>query len=652
MKKNHRLEKSDKLIVVASTLCALLLFSWLVYDIAFLNPNLEGQVEIGKIYEAQNKVKRKFNRSLIWYAAGKNEAVYENDWIFTGSQSIAKIRLDSGGELIIEPDSLIILSRKNGILQLDLQHGQLMADIKSKNVEINIVKKSGARQKIDTSSGAVAIKRATNPINGEKGDFVVEALDLGNTQGLGEKEATDLNGLAGSSSSLADPLSQKPASLGDLADQKYFKAEPGFTPLTSEGFSFREQYNYDFKLFPGQSTKVALDWIDPYNKWQGYDTEVALDSDFQKVIAKGRTSSPVFPVTVKETAAYHWRVRGVDEKSETGQWSAIQLANVNIETRLKEKPLQLSKRNLRYRMDHSELKSVLPDESFNVSKEKPVTISWEEDPRAALYKVQVSEQADFSSIREEKLVKETSTDLNNIKLGKTFFRVIPETKEGYELAEEATGNITTLFPSPIDKSLKTIDKEDYQSLQWESVPYAKGYKVTYKTDKNSQKEQVKYVTGNNMKVKSDSGFLQWKVQVADPKTKTSLSANSATVDWYEAAKKLASVNGDGVSSGPELPKILKPEPRKTFISMNNSPLFIVMNWQYSLPATAYHVEISKRPDMKGLVFKKTVKQQRLVIRQVFQPGVYYMRVRAAAENVIDEAWSEVEAFRVLNQGSN
>ena len=54
--------------------------------------------------------------------------------------------------------------------------------------------------------------------------------------------------------------------------------------------------------------------------------------------------------------------------------------------------------------------------------------------------------------------------------------------------------------------------------------------------------------------------------------------------------------------------------------------------------------------MSGTVFKRRVKgKKRAVINQKFEPGIYYMRVRAMQENVTHERWSETEVFRVMDR---
>ena len=54
MSEHTRLEKSDKWIVGITSICAILLLSWLVHDILYNNPLLEGQNKIGEIFQVKN----------------------------------------------------------------------------------------------------------------------------------------------------------------------------------------------------------------------------------------------------------------------------------------------------------------------------------------------------------------------------------------------------------------------------------------------------------------------------------------------------------------------------------------------------------------------------------------------------------------------
>lgn len=621
MKPGSNLEKSDKLIVGVTLLCTLLLFSWLVYDMAFTNPGSNGQAEVGQIYQMQNKVKRKFKGSLIWYPAAKDEVVFENDWIFTGSNSIAKIKLRTGGEIIVEPDSLIVLTRKNGVLQLDLQHGRLMANVNKNDIKINVVR-NGAVEAVDTEAGYVAVsqKEANDDVN-------IDVIK------------TDKNN---------DGVED--VSLSKLADRKYYEPKEGYSDLQTNGLSYQKYAVKNESLFSGQKTDVPFNWEDPNKEWTNYEIEIATDENFSNVLAKESTNKPGFVLNTDNPGPYHWRVRGVDANGNASQWSENLISDLQLEFRKKGPGVQLAESNIEYVLDNKEVKSMAPNRthSFKGSK-KAIQLKWNPDLNATNYKVQISDKKDFSNILEEKIVDTNSLTLENVKLGETYFKVVPENAEGISVADDAKGEIHTYLPSPDDDSLKTVDQVEYQTLTWDNVPHAHMYEVTYTKSKEATEPIVAYVEKNELKVPSETGYLQWKVRAVDPVNKKKLSNYSKTVDWYDAAKRLASIHGTG-QAGISYPVITNPTPRKTFISVNQSPLFIVMSWTYEKEVDKYTVEISTKPDMSQLVYSQNVAgKKRTVVKQKFNPGIYYMRVRALTQTVTDEIWSETEVFRVINR---
>ncbi len=621
MKLNKDLEKSDKTIVSGAILIALLLFSFLVYDILYLNMQTEGLIEIGEIYQKQNRVKKKVSSSLIWYETKFNETVYENDWIFTGSESIAKIKLKTGGEIIIEPDSMIILSRKNGVLELNLQHGRLMADVKNKEIQINVIREDSV-EKVDTDQGIVSIS--------QKNEIEKPEIDI-----ISKDEESIKNG---------------GLSVSDLIDQKYFKTPEGFKSINKLGILFKKDPQKKIQLFAGQTTDVEFAWMDPFKKYSDYEIEISTDPDFKDVLESKVTPQIEHRLMVQNDGVYYWKLRGLDQNQQPSEWSEVQTSTLDITVIEKGRGVELTQKKLQYNINPEQASNIQPDKTIQLGDEdESLNISWQKDELAKNYRVQISDTDDFSNIIEEKIVDENQFKIDHIKIGETFFRVVPENERGEALADESRGKITTFLPAPNESSMKTVDKVEHLELSWDKVPYAETYEVSYLKNRETQEKIVEYTNSNKLKVVNETGFLQWKVRVVEPKSKKRLSSYTGTQDWYDAAKRLASLHGTG-QAGTHYPVITEPVARKTYISVNQSPLFIAMKWTYEKETTGYEVEISKKPDMSELIYKKTVNdKKKAYINQKLDPGIYYMRVRALNEDVTLESWSETEIFRVLDQ---
>jgi hypothetical protein len=618
--KFKHLDRTDKTIVSISSICALLLSWWLYYDVAHHNSNLDGLTKIGEIVSTRNKVKRKFNRSLIWYDTTANETLYEDDWIYTGSDSVVQIRLSTGDEIAIEPDSLVVLSQRNGFVELNLQHGQMLANLKSSKVNINVINNK-QKQVISVPSGLSRIRNI--------GEDLSKAM----------------------SAPVAEPLPQF-SSLEETIARQVIEPPPGYLPLDKNSdLFFPEETLSEAHLYPGQSATLKLHWIDPLSKWSNYNIEVAQQNDFSQPLLTKSLSRPELDLQLKKSGEYYYRVQALntDEKS---QWSSAQTAQMIIHWKERGQGVQLAKDNIRYELKESELKSLTPGGQWKNPGAETLALNWEPVEGAQSYRVIVSDKEDFSNIIEEKSTQSDQIQLDHLALGTNHVKVVAEDANGVALTEETKAQVITQLPPPRREHLSTQRNSEGQLvLNWEKAPAGQAFEVTYTTDKSGQAPKIKkFVQGRQLKLNEDSNYIQWQVRAVDPKTRGQLSRLSESKDWYEQAKQLASVAGDGPSTSPIRPIILSPAARKTYVTTSKQPLFIVVQWDYEKEAKAYAVEISPTPDMSRTVFKQKVKDKKQIfVRESFKPGIYYLRVRALNEDVTQESWSEVEAFRVLER---
>ena len=442
-----RLDKTDKSIVSLSSFLAILLAFWLFYDVFYLDPKLQGQIAIGKIAETQNKVKRKFNRSLVWYQAQQNDTVYENDWIFTGANSVVKIVLETGDTVAIEPDSLIVLSRRNGFLQLDLQHGRLMANITSSKVQINLVN-DGSKQAVRSDKGLIRVGHD----------------DLGKT--LPEMEKLN-----------AVPLAE--ASLEEAIKKRYFAPLPGYKALDQSELSFPEETVIEEDLFRGQKAKFKLHWIDPLERWNGYEIQVSRTPDFKELTVREELVAPELAVISDQPGHFHYKVRGFDGQGKKSNWSNSQQALLKINWRKRGQGVLIAQDKLGYELKNEDLPHVTAGRIYKVNPQKPIRVEWSKNEDADQYRVLVSDKKNFENILEEKIVTQTEIDLETVRVGKSFVKIIPETKNGVAVAEETHANVVTLFPPPNKSRFKTERiNTDQVLLDWTNASPAPAYEVT------------------------------------------------------------------------------------------------------------------------------------------------------------------------------
>ncbi|NQZ00996.1 MAG: FecR domain-containing protein, partial [Bdellovibrionales bacterium] len=129
-----RLKFFDWLLLVGSLVCTCFFGYLLIYPEPvlhyFVHKDHSGK-QIGVVSSASNDVRRRLNRSLTWYKVRYDEVIFENDTIFTGPGSEINIRLDDDVKFRLGENSLVVLSAaEDGTFELDLQLGNLVADVK------------------------------------------------------------------------------------------------------------------------------------------------------------------------------------------------------------------------------------------------------------------------------------------------------------------------------------------------------------------------------------------------------------------------------------------------------------------------------------------------------------------------------------------
>jgi hypothetical protein len=618
--KFEHLDRTDKTIVSISSLCALLLSWWLYYDVAHHNSNLDGLTKIGEIVAIRNNVKRKFNRSLIWYATSANETLYEDDWIYTGKDSVARISLSTGDRIAIEPDSLVVLSQRNGFVELNLQHGQMLADLKSSKVNINVV-------------------------NNKQKEMISAPTGLSRIRSISEDLSKAMK------APVAEPLPQF-SSIEETLTREVIKPPPGYLPMDENSdLFFPEQNLSEAHLYPGQSTTLKLHWMDPLSKWSDYNIEVAHKNDFSQPLLSKSLSRPEFHLLLEESGKYYYRVQAfnADEKS---KWSSAQTAEMIIHWKELGQGVQLAKDNIRYEIKESELNSMTSGGLWKNPGTDTLALKWELMEGAHKYRVIVSDKEDFSNITEEKSTKGDQIQLDYLTLGTNHVKVIAEDTKGVGISKETKAKVITQFPPLRSEHLNTQRNSQGQLvLDWDTAPAGSAFEVTYTTDKSGESARIKkFVHGRQLKLNEDSNYIQWQVRAVDPKTSDPLSPFSESKDWHEQGKQLASVAGAGLSLSQLRPVILSPPDRKTYMTTSKQPLLIMIEWDYAQEITSYSVEISPNPDMSHTIFEQKVKdKKKIFVRESFKPGIYYLRVRALNEDVNQESWSEVESFRVMER---
>lgn len=91
----------------------------------FESSNSGARLRLGKVSDFQRDVRRRVVDDFVWLPLESESPIFLGDSIFTGSESTVAIQLEGGVELIIDPDSLVVLDRTADLTRLKLRFGSL-----------------------------------------------------------------------------------------------------------------------------------------------------------------------------------------------------------------------------------------------------------------------------------------------------------------------------------------------------------------------------------------------------------------------------------------------------------------------------------------------------------------------------------------------
>jgi hypothetical protein len=177
MKMTH-LENTDKRIIKISSIILILsiLLNWQDGWIYNLVQKRDGnQVEVGEVTEFNNDVRIRNETAFSWQPIRKQNDVFRGDSIFTGNNSNVIILTKSGDEIVIAPNSLVVIDSKKDSISIDLAFGSFKSDVKDgkkiivssknsytelqgKDASISVSSTNGSRLLLNVVSGEVSVK--------------------------------------------------------------------------------------------------------------------------------------------------------------------------------------------------------------------------------------------------------------------------------------------------------------------------------------------------------------------------------------------------------------------------------------------------------------------------------------------------------------
>lgn len=341
---------------------------------------------VGQVEKKSDDVRRRLSRDLVWFPIDQEDAVFEEDSIFTGQRSETTLLLKDGSLLQIAPGSLVVISQKKGKYILDLSFGAVTGNL---------------------TEG----KELTLRVNGQ------ETKVLGQAQGsqigvrLGKLGKVELSVLKGA----VDVWKEKNASRSRVSvrERQFVDVAEDLVSDAVKAHSLESTSPADQSEFwVRKEAKVDLSWKDTRGEKAAgpYILEVAGDAKMERTIFSKEQSSQALTVNLQQEGTYYWRVtsKGPARSEAQGPVRRFQVRH--------EKPVE----------------PIAPALDEKLDSAKGARFEWVERQVTAmntqLYRLQVSQNEVFRDLVYDGVVSVTRANLTSwlsekAPTGKYFWRV-------------------------------------------------------------------------------------------------------------------------------------------------------------------------------------------------------------------------------------
>ncbi len=182
----------DRVVLVVASITLAITSFLLLTDQYFRTLIDSGELKVvAYTLEQSDDVRRRLDSEVVWFPIRHDERVFQGDSIFTGDESHARIQIKGGGELKIQPRSLVRIFVSEEQPTVSLQHGQFTAkleknsvlrvqhqgkilELKSKDAVIQLQGSRNQKPNLQILSGSVEVTELKAPAPKAEGLFAKE----------------------------------------------------------------------------------------------------------------------------------------------------------------------------------------------------------------------------------------------------------------------------------------------------------------------------------------------------------------------------------------------------------------------------------------------------------------------------------------------
>jgi len=369
----------------------------------FQSRHLNQGAKIGDVDKLIRDVRRRATDDFVWLPLSDLEDIYIGDSIFTGSKSSVSIRLSTGVNLWIDPDSLVVLDQTENLTKLDLKFGNLRGnfganstsllklnvndqdmDLEGKSVEFSLEKKKSKNTNLKVTEGQAKLTE----VKSKKQIFIEKKHQVN--------------------------FSREIASIGNLAA---LEEDPIFIRM--------EQWGENKNLWFSEKQKLKFQW----------QTEGPVDHFKLIVSMKEDLSHPLINETIKmngyewtppfSEGKIFWKVEvykketsKVTLQSEVIQWNIGLLTAP--EWKISSNPLYLSPARWTSKANEKNV-----NDAKSKKEEAPV-LDWNSSNKASQFRLQIGKDPQFKENSSGLEIQQNKWVIPKLEIGKYFARVRSE----------------------------------------------------------------------------------------------------------------------------------------------------------------------------------------------------------------------------------
>lgn len=331
--------------------------------------DFEGENSVGLVRPVGRDIRVKGEVDSNWNQIARDASVFNNDRVYTGQHSQAKVTLKNEQKFTVEPNSLVVITDGNNKQTVEFTSGGLLANLK-KGIKLFVKHQDQETEYTATQNTTI---RLSSPKKG--GNLKLVVLK-------GEAE-------------VKRPESTKPERVSANSELAVSKRDS--KPVTSS-----------FQLFSPEAgeEKWSKNTTVPF-RWEKTPSggkakiEVSTDPEFQTLVASGESTSNQMDLQLPARNIYFWRVVSDDATSVVSSFSLQALI-----------PPQVS--------PSSEMDIETTTDGRNTND---TYFAWNDQLASDEYEIEISQNPEFSQLTESRRVLTTSATIPSLKVGTHYWRV-------------------------------------------------------------------------------------------------------------------------------------------------------------------------------------------------------------------------------------